>query len=111
MVREDDAIRLLMSLILHISVRDTGDLSEWKQNIFKRNIFILHNYIILSFVSAVMCCTLDIQLISYQLKENSLCIADKSPAIFFPRSVSMLKIWIRSHQAFRITTVKSYCFP
>lgn len=53
-----------------------------------------------------MCCILDMQLISYQLKENSHCIADKSPATFFPRSVSMLKFWIKSHQAFRITTVE-----
>lgn len=87
-----------------------------KQNIFKRSIFILHNNIFLNFINAVMCCILDIQLIHYQLKENSLCIADMSPAIFFPRSVSTLKFWIKSHQTFRIATVKvilcslnSYC--
>lgn len=95
-----------LCLILCISLRDSGDLSVSKQNIFKRNIFILHNYIFLSFISAVMCGILGIQLISYQLKENSFCIADKSLAIFFPRSVSMLKFWIRPHQAFRVTTVK-----
>lgn len=71
---------LLMSLILHISLKDTGDSSMLKQNISKRNIFILHNEV---FSSAAMCCILDIQLISYQLYENSLCIADKSHQQYF----------------------------
>lgn len=88
---KDYAFRLLVSLILLISVKDTDDLPVSKQSIFKGNIFILHSDL---FLSAVMCYILDIQLISYQLKENSLCIADKSPAMFFPRSVSMLRFWI-----------------
>lgn len=82
MGRDDHTISIFVCLISHIPVTETGDLSVSKKDIFKElSPFILHKAIFLSFVSAVVCCILNIQLLSYQSKDDSLCIAFKS--IFF----------------------------
>lgn len=52
---------------------------------FSKNcyIFILHNEISLHFIRAAMCCILDVHLIGYQLKQQSLYSTGISSAIFF----------------------------